>query len=99
MWGQDRWRAGGEAVVLMIDARYSGPLLVRGYHLSGAGTTVTFVDMQGLSLANATEREKQHGVSLVAAAHTSTGGLCLAPRTPTSLWRAWIGQLSSDGPG
>src|SRR5713101_1717002 len=99
MSGQDTWYAGGQALVLMVDARYSGPLLVRGYHLSGGGTTVTFVDMQGLSMANATEKEEQHGVSLVTAAHTSTGGLYLAAVTPTSFWRAWIGQLSTDGPG
>ena len=99
MSGQDTWYAGGQAVVLMVDARYSGPLLVRPYHLSGAGTMVTFVDMQGASLANATEKEAQHGVSLVGAAHTSTGGLYLAAVTPTSFWRAWIGQLSTDGPG
>ena len=99
MSGQDAWYAAGQAVVLMVDARYSGPLLVRPYHLSGGGTTVTFVDMQGLSLANATEKEEQHGVSLVTAAHTSTGGLYLAAVTPTSYWRAWIGQLSTDGPG
>src|ERR1700674_4909139 len=61
MSGQDTWYAGGQAVVLMVDVRYSGPLLVRPYHISGGGTTVTFVDMSGLSLANATEKEKQHG--------------------------------------
>lgn len=99
MSGQDTWYAGGQAVVLMVDAGYSGPLLVRPYHHSGGGTTVTFVDMQGLSLANATEKERQHGVSLVTAAHTSTGGLYLAAVTPTSFWRAWSGQLSTDGPG
>ena len=99
MSGQDTWYAGGQAVVLMVDARYSGPLRVRPYHPAGGGTTVTFVDIQGLSLANATEKEKQHGVSLVTAAHTSTGGLYLAAVTPTYFWRAWIGQLSTDGPG
>src|SRR6202171_6604749 len=99
MSGPDTWYAGGQAVVLMVDAHYSGPLLVRPYHLSGGGGTVPFVDMQGLSLANATEKEKQHGVSLVTAAHTSTGGLYLAAVTPTSFWRAWIGQLSPGGPG
>jgi hypothetical protein len=99
MSGQDTWYAGGQAVVLMVDARYSGPLLVRPYHISGGGTTVSFVDMGGLSLANATAKEAQHGVSLVTAAHTSTGGLYLAAVTPTSFWRAWIGELSTDGPG
>lgn len=99
MSGQDSWYAGGQVVVLMVDARYSGPLLVRPYHLSGGGTTVTFVDMQGVSLANATEKEQQHGVSLITAAHTSTGGLYLAAVTPTYFWRAWIGQLTTDGPG
>lgn len=99
MSGQDTWYAGGQAVLLMVDARYSGPLLVRPYHLSGAGTIVTFVDLQGVPLANATEKEAQHGVSLVTAAHTSTGGLYLAAVPPTSFWRAWIGELSTDGPG
>src|SRR5258708_17717806 len=59
MSGQDTWYAGGHALVLMIDAPFSRPLLVRGYHLSRAGTTVTFGDMQGVSLANATENAKQ----------------------------------------
>jgi hypothetical protein len=99
MSGQDTWYAGGQAVVLMVDARYSGPLLVRPYHISGDGTTVTFVDMTGLSLGNATAKEEQHGVTLVTAAHTSTGGLYLAAATPTSFWRAWIGTLWTDGPG
>jgi hypothetical protein len=99
MSGQDAWYAGGQAVVLMVDARYSGPLLVRPYRISGGGTTVTLVDMSGLSLANAIEKEEQHGVSLATAARTSTGGLYLAAVTPTSFWRAWIGQLSTDGPG
>jgi hypothetical protein len=99
MSGQDTWYAGGQAVVLMVDARYSGPLLVRPYHISGGGTTVTFVDMSGLSLANAAEKEKQHGVSLVAAAPTSQGGLYLSAVTPTSFWRAWMGQFWTDGPG
>ncbi|HYL07349.1 MAG TPA: hypothetical protein VEU76_02295 [Candidatus Udaeobacter sp.] len=99
MSGQDTWYAGGQALLLMVDARYSGPLLVRPYHISGDGTTVTFVDLSGVALANATQKEEQHGVSLVPAAHTSTGGLYLAAVTPTSFWRAWIGQLSTDGPG
>lgn len=99
MSGQDTWYARGQAAVLMVDARYSGPLLVRPYRISGAGATVTFGDMTGLPLANATEKEKQHGVSLVTAAHTSTGGLYLAAVPPTSFWRAWIGQLWTDGPG
>src|SRR6266853_744762 len=49
MSGQDTWYAGGQAVVLMVDARYSGPLLVRPYHLSGGGTTVTYVDGRAVS--------------------------------------------------
>src|SRR5260370_12598639 len=99
MSGQDTWYAGGQAVVLMVDARYSGPLLVRPYHLSGGGTTVTFGDMQGLSLGNATEKEEQHGVSLVTATHTSTGGLYLAEVTPTSFARASMRHLSTDVSG
>ena len=99
MSGQYTWYAAGQAVVLMVDARYSGPLLVRPYHISGGGTTVALIDMGGLSLANATEKEKQHGVSVVTGANTSTGGLYLAAVTPTSFWRAWIGELSTDGPG
>lgn len=99
MSGQDTWYAGGQVAVLMVDAGYPGPLLVRPFHLAGNGTSVTFVDLQGVSLANATEKERQHGVFLTTATHTPAGGLYLAAVTPASYWRAWIGQLSTDGPG
>jgi hypothetical protein len=36
---------------------------------------------------------------VVSAIHVTGGGLYLAPVAPTSFWRAWIGMLSSDGPG
>ena len=99
MSGQDTWYAGGQAVVLMVDARYTGPLLVRPYRVSGGGTTVALVDMTGTALANATEKMQQHGVSLVTADHPSTGGLFFPATTPSSDSRGWIGELSTDGPG
>src|SRR4029077_4236513 len=32
MSGQDSWYAGGQVVLLTVDSKYSGPLLVRWFH-------------------------------------------------------------------
>jgi hypothetical protein len=95
--GQMSWYAGGQADFLMVDSRYSGPLLVRGFQLGG-GTqlTVTLADEPS---AGVVYKERQHGVAVVPAIRPATGGLELEAVVPSSFWRAWIGRLSTDGPG
>jgi hypothetical protein len=98
--GQDSWYAGGQTTILMVDSKYSGPLLVRTFELGGEGkATVTLADLPSSATANAADKESQHGVSVVPALHTTGGGLYLAAVARTSDWRAWFGSLSTDGPG
>src|SRR5882757_2728229 len=98
--GQDSWYAGGQAALLMVDSKYSGPLLVRSFQLGGDGkSTVTLKDLSSPANANATDKEGQHGVSVVPAVHTTGGGLYLGAVPPTSFWRAWIGTLATDSAG
>jgi hypothetical protein len=100
MSGQDSWYAGGQAVLLMVDSKYSGPLLVRWFQLGGdRKSTVTLTDLSSPANANATDKERQHGVAVVPAIHTTGGGLYLPAVAPTSLWRAWIGSLATDNAG
>ena len=100
MSGQDRWYSGGQATILMVDSKYSGPLLVRPFQLGGTGkSTVTLADLPPSDNANAADKERQHGVAVVPALHTMGGGLYLGPVAPTSFWQAWIGRLGTDTPG
>ncbi|MDQ6721859.1 MAG: hypothetical protein M3003_13830 [Candidatus Dormibacteraeota bacterium] len=100
MSGQDSWYSGGQAALLMVDSQYSGPLLVRSFQLGGDGkSTVTLTDLPSPANANATDKERQHGVSVVPAVHTTGGGLYLGAVPPTSFWRAWIGTLATDRAG
>jgi hypothetical protein len=86
--------------MLMVDSKYSGPLLVRTFELGGDGkATVTLADAPSSADANTADKESQHGVSVVPALHTTGGGLYLARVAPASFWRAWFGSLSTDGPG
>lgn len=96
--GQDAWYANGQVAVLMVDARYSGPLLVRGRDLRNPGaSTLTLVDS---ALYNAvTDKERQHGVVVVPAVHPHGGGLFLEAVAHSSFWRGWFGMLSTGGPG
>jgi hypothetical protein len=100
MSGQDSWYAGGQVALLTVDSRYSGPLLVRWFQLGAdAKSTVTLTDLPSTANANATDKEKQHGVAVVPAIHTTGGGLYLGAVAPTSFWRAWIGSLATDSAG
>jgi hypothetical protein len=100
MSGQDSWYSGGRAALLMVDSQYSGPLLVRPFQLGSDGkSTVTLTDLPSPANANATDKEGQHGVSVVPAVHTTAGGLYLGTVPPTSFWRAWIGTLATDSAG
>src|SRR5579872_2082174 len=93
--GQDSWYSAGQAATLMIDSKYSGPLLVRPFQLGGDGTSkVTLGDFPPTDVI----KQEPH-VTVVPAIHTTGGGLYFGPVAPTSSWRAWFGVLSSDGPG
>ncbi len=99
MSGQDSWYSGGQVTILMVDSQYSGPLLVRAFQLGGNGkSTVTLADLPSPGSGTA-YKERQHGVAVVPALHTTGGGLYLGAVAPTSFWRAWFGWLSTDSPG
>src|SRR6266852_4239574 len=68
MSGQDSWYSGGQVTILMVDSKYSGPLLVRAFQLGGNGkSTVTLADFPSTDIANAADKERQHGVAVVPA--------------------------------
>jgi hypothetical protein len=94
--GQTTWYSGGQVAILMVDSRYSGPLLVRGFQLSGEGLST--VTLQPTAI-NPTDKEKQHGVAVVPALLTDGGGLYLETAVSSTFWRAWFGRLSTDSPG
>ncbi len=101
--GQDSWYSppGGQVTILMVDSKYSGPLLVRAFQLGGNGkSTVTLADFLSPDPSTGLPVIKQeHGVAVVPALHTTGGGLYLGAVAPTSFWRAWYGLLSTDSPG
>jgi hypothetical protein len=100
MAGQDSWYSAGQVAILMVDSKYSGPLLVRPFQLGGTGkSTLTLAELPPIANDSTAYKEKQHGVTVVPAVHTLGGGLYLPGVTPNSFWRAWFGLLSSDGPG
>jgi hypothetical protein len=98
--GQSGWYSGGQAAILMVDSTYSGPLLLRASQFGGDGRSqITLVEdtLPPSVFAADAAKERQHSVTLVSAVHTTDGGLQAAPSSP--LWRAWLGRLSTDGPG
>src|SRR5712691_11400192 len=98
--GQTSWYSGGQAAFLLVESQYSGPLLVRTFELGGDGkSTVTFSDLPSTENANAADKERQHGVNLVSALHTTEGGLYFGGAPPTSRWRGWLGRLATNHPG
>ena len=88
----------------MVDSHYSGPLLLRAFELGGGNSTVA-LDVGQFSPGNGTtdnpttEKERQHGVTVVPALPTTGGGVFLPVVAPTTYWRALSGRLSTDGPG
>ena len=93
--GQFSWYSAGQVAVLMVDSKYSGPLLVRPFQLGGDGkSTVTLADLPPTDVIKQEPR-----VTVVPALHTTGGGLYLGPVVPTSSWRAWNGLLSTDSAG
>src|SRR5260370_31473016 len=82
----------------MVDSKSAGPMLVGGLQLGGGvESRVTLTDET--DAAGFVDKERQHGVAVVPAFHTAVGGLELQPVNPSPFWRAWIGNLSTDGPG
>ena len=93
--GQDSWYSAGQVAVLMVDSKYSGPLLVRPFQLGGDGkSTVTLADLPSTDVIKQEPR-----IAVVPALHTTGGGLYLDAVAPTSFWREWNGVLSTDSPG
>ncbi len=93
--GQVSWYSAGQVANLMLDSRYSGPLLVRPFQLEANGrSTVTLADLPSSDVVKQEPR-----VTEVNALHTPGGGLYLGAVAPTSFWRAWNGLLSTDSPG
>src|SRR4029077_12536177 len=101
MSGQDSWYSSGQVTILMVDSRYSGPVLVRAFQLGGEGkATVTLADFPSPDPSTGLPAIKQEPrVAVVPAVHTTGGGLYLGAVAPTSFWREWYGRLSTDGPG
>jgi len=100
--GQSSWYAGGQAAILRVDPKYSGPLQVRASQVGGDGTsqiTLALMSLDPTALAGLTDKERQHGTIVVSAVQTTQGGLELEAAPSSPLWRAWFGQLSSSGPG
>ena len=93
--GQDSWYSAGQGAILMVDSKYSGPLLVRPFQLGGDGkSTVTLADLPSTDVIKQEPR-----VTVVTALHTIGGGLYLDAVARTSFWREWNGVLSTDSPG
>jgi hypothetical protein len=99
--GQDSWYSSGQVAILMVDSRYSGPLLVRAFQLGDErNATVTLADFPSPDPSTGLPVIKQEPrVAVVPALHTTGGGLYLGAVAPTSFWRAWYGLLSTDSPG
>jgi hypothetical protein len=94
--GQTSWYSGGQVTILMADSKYSGPLLVRGFQLSGEGLSAVTLATTAI---DPTDKEKQHGVTVVPGLLTDSGGLFLEGVVSSKFWRAWFGRLSTDSPG
>jgi hypothetical protein len=84
----------------MVDSKYSGPLLVRDSELGGGGLLrITLADVPPTELADFAAKESHHSVAAVSAVHTPEGGLELQADLGSPSSRAWLGALSTDGPG
>jgi len=77
--GQDSWYSGEQLPILMVDSKYSGPLLVRAFELGGDGkSTVTLADLPSVPYSKPGWRE-----AVVPALHTTGGGMYLGAVAPT----------------
>ena len=96
--GPISWYSGGQLAILMVDSKYSGPLLVRGFQLSGEGVSTVKLSEPATPF-DPTAKERQHGVAVVSAVLTAGGGAFLETVVQSVLWRAWYGWLATDSPG
>jgi hypothetical protein len=100
--GQSSWYSGGQAAILMVDPKYSGPLVVRASQSGGDGKSQITLAAESLgptALAGLVVKERQHGAIVVSAVQTTEGGLELQAVPSSPFWRAWFGRLSTNGPG
>ncbi|MDQ6719974.1 MAG: hypothetical protein M3077_08075 [Candidatus Dormibacteraeota bacterium] len=100
--GQNDWYSGGQVAVLLVDASYSGPLLIRASPLAGDGASTITLAEENLSttaVAGLAAKEQQHSRQLVSATRLAGGELRLAAGEPSSSSREWFGYLSTSGPG
>jgi len=100
--GQSSWYAGGQEAILMVDPKYSGPLVVRASQLGGDGKshiTLAADRLDPTARAGLVDKERQHGVTVVSATQTTDGGLELQAAPSSPLWRAWFGRLSTSSAG
>ncbi|MGA8921750.1 MAG: hypothetical protein WB682_01280, partial [Candidatus Dormiibacterota bacterium] len=96
MSGQSEWYSAGQAVVLMVDSKYAGPVLVRGSELGGGGfLRITLADLSPSEMGGFAAKESSHSVAAVSAVHTPDGGLELQADLGTPSPRAWLGSLST----
>src|SRR5256886_16410780 len=98
--GRDSWYSGEQVAILMVDSKYSGPLLVRAFQLGGNGkSTVTLADFPSPDPSTGLPVIKQEPrVAVVPAPHTPGGGLYLGAGAPPPSWRAWNGFRSPHTP-
>jgi hypothetical protein len=100
--GQSSWYAGGQTAVLMVDPKYSGPLVVQASQVGGDGKspiTLAADSLDPTALAGLEFKERQHGVMVVSAVQATDGGWELQAASSSQLWRAWFGRLSTGGAG
>jgi hypothetical protein len=68
--GQYSWYSAGQVAILMVDSKYSGPLLVRAFQLGGDGkSTVNLADLPSTGVIKQEPR-----VAVVPALHMTGGG-------------------------
>lgn len=96
--GQDAWYSRGQVAIVLLDARYPGPLLVRGVQLSGEPSTITLAGFAADPPLIA-DKERRHGVNVVTPVPISSAGLFFEAVPPSSFWRASFETLSTTGPG
>ena len=96
--GQNAWYSHGQVAIVLVDAQYPGPLLVRAVQVGGGPSTITLAAFD-VALPLIADKERQHGVNVVTPVPISRAGLFLEAVPTSSFWRASFGTLSTTGPG